>query len=71
MADRIESEAILGAIASLACALGLRTTAEGVETSEQCMRARRHGFRDAQGFLFGAARPQAETVQMLRDGIYA
>tara|TARA_R110002094_G_scaffold191042_1_gene165566 strand:+ start:6687 stop:9104 length:2418 start_codon:yes stop_codon:yes gene_type:complete len=46
------SDAIVGAIIALARVLGMRTVAEGVETSAQLDLVRRLGCDEAQGYLF-------------------
>jgi diguanylate cyclase (GGDEF)-like protein len=56
--------AIVAAITELAHALGMETTAEGVEDNAQLAELRSHGCSSVQGFLF--ARPmQAKDVQRL------
>jgi diguanylate cyclase (GGDEF)-like protein len=45
--------AIVKAVAELGVALGMTTTAEGVETIEQLRRIRGHGCNEVQGYLFG------------------
>ncbi len=52
--------AIVCAVASLARSLGIETTAEGVETEEQFALLAAAGCGNAQGWLFGRARPAAE-----------
>ena len=47
-----QAAALMGAIVSLAHALGLRTAAEGVETAEQAEALRALGCDMAQGFFF-------------------
>ena len=44
---------VLRAVAGLGAALGMRTTAEGVETEDQLARIRDGGCTDAQGYLIG------------------
>ncbi|PJJ70854.1 EAL domain-containing protein (putative c-di-GMP-specific phosphodiesterase class I) [Diaminobutyricimonas aerilata] len=44
---------------------GLRTVAEGVETRAQVERLRRLGCDRGQGYLFGEARGEAETIALL------
>jgi predicted signal transduction protein with EAL and GGDEF domain len=46
------SSAIVRAITDLARALGMETTAEGVEEEEQLAELRRHGCTSVQGYLF-------------------
>ncbi|GGK51063.1 sensor domain-containing protein [Salinarimonas ramus] len=52
--------AITKAVIDLAAALGIETTAEGVETSAQRRLLAEHGCTHAQGFLFGKPRPRIE-----------
>jgi diguanylate cyclase (GGDEF)-like protein len=49
---RSGASAIVRAITDLARALGMETTAEGVEDSEQLAELRRHGCGSVQGYLF-------------------
>lgn len=58
-------EAIVQAIVDLAHAKGLRTTAEGVETSEQGDYLKQIGCDELQGFLFSRAIPLREVDQLL------
>ena len=55
--QRADSTAIATAIVSLSRALGLRTVAEGIETTEQLDELRNVGCEMGQGWLFGAAKP--------------
>lgn len=57
VADKGEARAIVRAIAGLGASLGMRTTAEGVESGEQLARLRAEGCTDAQGYLFGKPMP--------------
>jgi predicted signal transduction protein with EAL and GGDEF domain len=54
MGDDPDSAAIVHAVAALGRGLGVRTTAEGVETQEQFERVRAEGCEDVQGFHTGA-----------------
>jgi diguanylate cyclase (GGDEF)-like protein len=56
-----ESVAIIQAIAMLAKALNVTTTAEGVETEQQLDILRRLGFTEMQGFLFSPPLPRAKV----------
>ncbi len=58
-------EAIVQAIVDLAHAKGLKTTAEGVETSEQGDYLKDIGCDELQGFLLSQAVPQAEINSLL------
>ena len=59
--------AIVRAILSLAQALGMRTTAEGVETKEQLELLRALGCTEMQGYLFSRPKPAAELAHMLSE----
>jgi len=57
--------AIVSAVVDLGNRLGMTTTAEGVETAEQLENVRRHGYTEAQGFVFSAAVPAWKARQMI------
>jgi diguanylate cyclase (GGDEF)-like protein len=59
------SRAIVNAVIGLGRALGISTTAEGVETEVQLELLRRQGCNEAQGFLFSAPMPAAAVSRML------
>jgi diguanylate cyclase (GGDEF)-like protein len=48
-----ESVAIIRAVVALADSLGMSTTAEGVESEDECAMVQRLGCRKIQGYLFG------------------
>jgi diguanylate cyclase (GGDEF)-like protein/PAS domain S-box-containing protein len=58
-------EAIVAAIIALGRNLGMRITAEGVETTGQAKRLRDLGCHDAQGYLFAKPVESAEIPQLL------
>jgi diguanylate cyclase (GGDEF)-like protein len=60
-----EHAAIVRAVVSLARALGMMTTAEGVETSEQQRSVAALGCDEAQGFLFSAPVPVEKVPEIL------
>ena len=60
------SDAILQAIVALASVLGLRTIAEGVETSEQAEHLTQIGVDWFQGYLYGAPMPAAELAKQFQ-----
>ncbi len=65
------SLAIIKAITDLGVSLGIATTAEGVETSEQLERLRSSGCSVAQGYLFSQAIPQSSIpalIELLERG---
>ena len=53
--------AIVQAVTTLAHALGMRVTAEGIETADQLALLRGIGCDDGQGYYFSAARPLADA----------
>jgi diguanylate cyclase (GGDEF)-like protein len=60
-----ESVAIVRAIVTLCGALGITTTAEGVETREQLAILTDEGCTEVQGYLLSTPRPPAEIPDML------
>jgi diguanylate cyclase (GGDEF)-like protein len=60
-----EHAAIVKAVVSLARALGMMTTAEGVETSDQQRSVTALGCDEAQGFLFSAPVPVEKVPEIL------
>ena len=58
------SLAIIRAVTGLSASLGMSTTAEGVETSDQLERIRAEGCDEVQGFLFSKAKPANEIRMM-------
>ena len=61
--------AIVGAVIAMARGLGLKITAEGVETPEQMNFLKLHGCDQIQGFLFSRAVPPQEFADMLKQKI--
>ena len=60
--------AILKAMISMAHGLGIRVTADGVETEPQCDFLRRHMCDEMQGSFFCAALPPDAAAALLREG---
>jgi len=54
------------AVLDLCRTLGIKTTAEGVETEQHLAWLAAAGCVEAQGFLFSPARPAAEIPRLLR-----
>jgi EAL domain-containing protein (putative c-di-GMP-specific phosphodiesterase class I) len=63
-----EGGQIVEAVVRLAHGLGMRVTAEGVETPAQLARLRQMGCDFVQGFLFAPPLPAEEIEALLRDG---
>lgn len=53
-----DSIAIVRAVASIGNALGMATTAEGVETEAELLQLRHEGCTEFQGYLFSEPRPR-------------
>jgi predicted signal transduction protein with EAL and GGDEF domain len=62
-----ESVAIIRAVVALAESLGMSTTAEGVETDEECRMIAQLGCRKIQGYLFGRPMPAAEARRLMDE----
>jgi diguanylate cyclase (GGDEF)-like protein len=60
-----QSQAIVQAVTGLGTTLGMTTTAEGVETSEQLEHLRSRGCTEVQGYLFSPPRPAAEVTALI------
>jgi diguanylate cyclase (GGDEF)-like protein len=65
MSAKDGSLAIVRAMAALGNSLGIRTTAEGVETEEQLAWLRSVGCNEAQGYLFSPPVPTRQIPQLL------
>jgi diguanylate cyclase (GGDEF)-like protein len=68
LAIRDDSMAIVRAVTGLGKSLGISTTAEGVETSEQLALLRAEGCTEVQGYLFSPPRPAEDVERMLSAG---
>jgi diguanylate cyclase (GGDEF)-like protein/PAS domain S-box-containing protein len=62
------SSAIITAIVSLAEALDMETTAEGVEAMDELELVRRRGATSVQGFIYSRAVPQQQVLEKLGGG---
>ncbi|RUP00518.1 MAG: EAL domain-containing protein [Hyphomicrobium sp.] len=69
LAVSMEARAILATIVDLARTLGMRTTAEGVETTEQLEIVKEYGCTLVQGFLLNRPGPADVIRKILHDGI--
>ncbi|HEX8839570.1 MAG TPA: EAL domain-containing protein [Sphingomicrobium sp.] len=61
------ASAIVHAITELANALGIETTAEGVEETAQLMELRAHGCSSVQGYLFSEPMSAADVDRLFSD----
>jgi diguanylate cyclase (GGDEF)-like protein len=66
LSDKPDSVAIVRAVTGLSSALGISTTAEGVETQEQLQQLRDEGCTEVQGYLFSEAKPARDVHAMLQ-----
>jgi diguanylate cyclase (GGDEF)-like protein len=62
-----ESLAIIRAVVALADSLGMSTTAEGVETEDECRIVNQLGCRKIQGYLYGRPMPAAEARKLFGE----
>ncbi len=62
-----ESIAIIRAVVALANSLGMSTTAEGVETEEECIKIAQLGCKKIQGYLFGRPMPAHEAREVINN----
>ena len=65
LSEGSESTAIVRAVTGLAVSLHMITTAEGVETEDQRAIVTELGCTEMQGYLFSAARPAGEILDLL------
>ncbi|HKT16052.1 MAG TPA: EAL domain-containing protein [Allosphingosinicella sp.] len=65
--NRPGASAIVQAIIDLATALGMETTAEGVEDSKQLAELKTHGCSSVQGFLFSRPVNAIEAMKLIND----
>jgi len=66
----VESEVIVQTVLALGGRLGMKVTAEGVETLEQLDTLKRQGCTKAQGYLFAAPMPADEVLRFLASWRY-
>ncbi|WP_250893571.1 EAL domain-containing protein [Croceibacterium selenioxidans] len=61
--------AIIASVTSLAHALGMDTTAEGVETLDELELVRLHGCSHVQGFIYGRPLCASDASERVKDGL--
>jgi diguanylate cyclase (GGDEF)-like protein len=69
LTDR-EDERIVAAVVDLAGNLGLRSVAEGVETTDQLRRLQELGCDEAQGYLFARPLPPNEVLAVIEHAVW-
>ncbi len=69
LSDDAEDTAIVHATVAFARALGLKVTAEGIETAEQLARLKELGCELGQGYHFAKPLPSNETGELLKTGL--
>jgi diguanylate cyclase (GGDEF)-like protein len=67
--NKEDSLAIVRAVVGLGSSLGIRTTAEGVETEAQLRSVAAEGCSEFQGFLFSHPRSAEDIVSLLKDAV--
>jgi len=67
LGQNLVDQALAGTVVSLARALGLVATAEGVESAEQLAELRELGCDKGQGYYFARPMPPEELLTMLRN----
>jgi diguanylate cyclase (GGDEF)-like protein len=65
--ERPESIAIIRAVTGLGSSLGIKTTAEGVETEQQLETLKNEGCTEVQGYLFSKPVPAAQAALLLQS----
>jgi diguanylate cyclase (GGDEF)-like protein len=63
-----DSAAFVRSIAAIGSALGVKTTAEGVESEQQMRELVADGFDELQGHFFSKPSPAGEVAELLRSG---
>ncbi len=64
--DRPESIAIIRAVTGLGRSLGMKTTAEGVETEQQLQKLKEEDCTEVQGYLFSKPVPAVQAALLLQ-----
>ncbi|WGR93985.1 EAL domain-containing protein [Bradyrhizobium sp. ISRA443] len=71
LSDQTESAAIVRAVTGLAASLHMTTTAEGIETEQQCEIAKAAGCTEMQGYLFSRPVSADRIAELMRSPVVA
>jgi diguanylate cyclase (GGDEF)-like protein len=67
LSERPQSIAIIRAVTAMSIGLGMKTTAEGVETEQELQTLKEEGCTEVQGYLFSKPVPAAQAAQLLQS----
>jgi EAL domain-containing protein (putative c-di-GMP-specific phosphodiesterase class I) len=67
LSERPQSIAIIRAVTAMGISLGMKTTAESVETEEELQTLKEEGCTEVQGYLFSKPVPAAQAMLLLRS----
>jgi diguanylate cyclase (GGDEF)-like protein/PAS domain S-box-containing protein len=67
LSERPQSIAIIRAVTAMSISLGMKTTAEGVETEEELQTLKEEGCTEVQGYLFSKPVPAAQAAKLLQS----
>jgi len=67
LSERPQSIAIIRAVTAMSTSLGMKTTAEGVETEEELQTLKEEGCTEVQGYLFSKPVPAAQAAKLLQN----
>jgi EAL domain-containing protein (putative c-di-GMP-specific phosphodiesterase class I) len=67
LSERPQSIAIIRAVTAMSTSLGMKTTAEGVETEEELQTLKEEGCTEVQGYLFSKPVPAAQAAKLLQS----
>jgi diguanylate cyclase (GGDEF)-like protein/PAS domain S-box-containing protein len=67
LSERPQSIAIIRAVTAMSISLGMKTTAEGVETEEELQTLKEEGCTEVQGYLFSKPVPAVQAAKLLQS----
>src|ERR1700733_12785198 len=67
LSERPQSIAIIRAVTAMSIGLGMKTTAEGVETEQELQTLKEEGCTEVQGYLFSKPVPAVQAAQLLQS----